>query len=189
LRAIVRLDPDIILVGEIRDSETADIATQSALTGHLVLSSVHANDTVGVLFRLIDLGVEPFLICSAVICIIAQRMVRRVCTNCARKVEAPLVEQTAYHRETGEERIEFDYGAGCKLCTYTGYLGRTGIFEIMTMSDEIKRLILTDASAAEIRAQAIEEGMVTLSKDGMLKAGAGITTPHEVLRNAYSIGD
>jgi general secretion pathway protein E len=189
LRAIVRLDPDIILVGEIRDGETADIATQSALTGHLVLSSVHANDTVGVLFRLIDLGVEPFLICSAVICIAAQRMVRRVCTHCARKVEVPLVEQAAYHREIGEERFEFDYGAGCKLCTYTGYLGRTGIFEILTMSDEIKRLIVTGATAADIRAQAIEEGMITLSKDGMLKAGAGITTPYEVLRNAYSVGD
>jgi general secretion pathway protein E len=189
LRAIVRLDPDVILVGEIRDSETADIATQSALTGHLVLSSVHANDTVGVLFRLIDLGVEPFLICSAVICIAAQRMVRRVCTGCARKVEAPLVEQKAYHRETGEERLEFDYGAGCKLCTHTGYLGRTGLFEILTMSDEIRRLIVTGATAADIRAQAIEEGMITLAKDGMLKAGAGMTTPYEVLRNAYSVGD
>jgi general secretion pathway protein E len=189
LRAIVRLDPDVILVGEIRDSETADIATQSALTGHLVLSSVHANDTVGVLFRLIDLGVEPFLICSAVICIAAQRMVRRVCTSCTRKVEAPLVEQKAYHRETGEERLEFDYGAGCKLCTHTGYHGRTGLFEILTMSDEIRRLIVTGATAADIRAQAIEEGMITLAKDGMLKAGAGMTTPYEVLRNAYSVGD
>ena len=189
LRAIVRLDPDIILVGEIRDSETADIATQSALTGHLVLSSVHANDTIGVLFRLIDLGVEPFLICSAVICIIAQRMVRRVCRNCAQKTEAALVEQTAYHRETGEECTEFSYGTGCKLCTYTGYQGRTGIFEILSLSDEIKRLIITRAPASEIRNQAIEEGMITLAKDGMLKAGAGITTPYEVLRNAYSIGD
>ena len=189
LRAIVRLDPDVILVGEIRDSETAEIATQSALTGHLVLSSVHANDTIGVLFRLIDLGVEPFLICSAVICIAAQRMVRRICPNCARKVEAPLVEQAAYNRETGEELTEFNSGAGCKICTYTGYLGRTGIFEILTISDEIKRLIVTGAPAAEIRAKAIEEGMITLAKDGMLKAGAGITTPYEVLRNAYSVGD
>ena len=186
LRAIVRLDPDIILVGEIRDNETADIATQSALTGHLVLSSVHANDTVGVLFRLIDLGVEPFLICSAVICIVAQRMVRRVCRNCAHKVTAPLVEQAAYHRETGEERSEFNYGAGCKACTYTGYLGRTGLFEILTISDTINHAIVTGASATEIRALAIKEGMITLARDGMLKAGAGITTPFEVLRNAYS---
>ncbi len=189
LRAIVRLDPDVILVGEIRDGETADIATQSALTGHLVLSSVHANDTVGVLFRLIDLGVEPFLICSAVICIVAQRMVRRVCPNCAKPTEVTLVEQAAYTRETGEERSEFSCGTGCKLCTYTGYMGRTVIFEILTVSDEIKRLILTGVPAAEIRNKAIEEGMITLAKDGMLKAGTGITTPYEVLRNAYSIGD
>jgi len=189
LRAIVRLDPDVILVGEIRDSETADIATQSALTGHLVLSSVHANDTVGVLFRLIDLGVEPFLICSAVICIVAQRMVRRICPHCAQKAAAPLVEQAAYQRETDEECTEFDYGVGCKSCTFTGYLGRTGIFEILSMSDKIKHAIVTGASATEIRALAIEEGMVTLAQDGMRKAKAGITTPYEVLRNAYSIGD
>jgi len=189
LRAIVRLDPDVILVGEIRDRETAEIATQSALTGHLVLSSVHANDTVGVLFRLIDLGVEPFLICSAVICIAAQRMVRRVCPHCARKTTAPPAERAAYLREVGEERAEFSYGSGCKSCTYTGYLGRTGIFEILTMSDTIKHAIVTGTSATEIRTLAIEEGMVTLARDGMLKARAGITTPYEVLRNAYSIGD
>jgi len=189
LRAIVRLDPDVILVGEIRDNETADIATQSALTGHLVLCSVHANDTVGVLFRLIDLGVEPFLICSAVICIVAQRMVRRVCPNCTHKVTAPMVEQAAYQREMGEERSEFDYGAGCKACTYTGYLGRTGLFEILTISDDIKRSIVTGASATDIRAQAIQEGMITLAKDGMIKASKGITTPFEVLRNAYTASD
>lgn len=188
LRAIVRLDPDVILVGEIRDRETAEIATQSALTGHLVLSSVHANDTVGVLFRLMDLGVEPFMICSAVNGIVAQRMVRRLCHQCAQKVAAPLVEQIAYHRETGEYRTEFYYGAGCKACTYTGYLGRTAIFEILLISDEIKRLLASGAPAADIREKAIAEGMVTLARDGMLKAKAGITTPNEVLRNAYSAG-
>lgn len=186
LRSIVRLDPDVILVGEIRDSETAQIAVQSALTGHLVLSSVHANDTVGVLFRLIDLGVEPFLICSALIGIVAQRMVRRVCPHCARNVSAPVVEQMAYRREMGEARSDFAYGAGCKACAYTGYLGRTGVFEIMPLSDEIKRLLLTGATAAEIKAQAIKEGMMTLSKDSMLKTKTGITTPYEVLRNVYS---
>jgi general secretion pathway protein E len=120
--------------------------------------------------------------------IVAQRMVRRVCTNCAQKTTAPLVEQIAYCRETGEERSEFDYGAGCKACTYTGYLGRTGIFEILSLSDEIKRLLVAGAPAAEIRDKAIEEGTITIAKDGMLKAGAGITTPYEVLRNAYSVG-
>ena len=188
MRSIVRLDPDVILVGEVRDSETAQIAIQSALTGHLVLSSVHANDTIGVLFRLIDLGVEPFLICSAIIGIVAQRMVRRVCPHCARNVTVPLVEQMAYRRETREERSEFPYGAGCKACSYTGYLGRTGIFEILPISDEIRRLLGGRASAADMRAQAIEEGVLPLAKDGMLKARAGITTPYEVLRNAYSVG-
>ena len=187
LRSIVRLDPDIILVGEVRDSETAETAIQSALTGHLVLSSVHANDTISVLFRLIDLGVEPFLMCSAVIGIVAQRMVRRICPHCAHKVTVPLAEQMAYQRETGEERSEFAYGAGCKACAYTGYLGRIGLFEILPMSDEIRRLLVTGAPAAEIRARAIEEGMITLAKDGMLKARAGMTTPFDVLRNVYSL--
>jgi general secretion pathway protein E len=188
LRSIVRLDPDVILVGEIRDGETAGIATQSALTGHLVLSSIHANDTIGALFRLIDLGVEPFLICSALVGVIAQRMVRRVCPHCARTITVPFVEQMAYYREMGEECSDFACGTGCKACTYTGYLGRTGIFEILPISDEIRRLLVAGVGAAEIRAKAIEEGMVTLAKDGMLKAKTGITTPYEVLRNAYSAG-
>jgi len=187
LRAIVRLDPDIILVGEIRDGETSEIAIQSALTGHLVLSSVHANDTISVLFRLIDLGVEPFLMCSAIIGIVAQRMVRRICPHCAHKVTVPLAEQMAYHRETGEERSEFTYGAGCRACAYTGYLGRIGIFEILSISDEIRRLLVTGAPAAEIRARGVEEGMVSLAKDGMAKARAGMTTPYDVLRNVYSL--
>ena len=187
LRSIIRLDPDVILVGEIRDSETAQIATQSALTGHLVLSSVHANDTISVLFRLIDLGVEPFLICSAVIGVVAQRMIRRVCPHCASEVTVPLAEQMFYQREMGEEHGKFSAGSGCKACSYTGYLGRTGVFEILSISDEIRRLFITGATAADIRAQAIEEGMVTLSRDGALKAKAGITTLYEVLRNAYSV--
>ncbi len=187
LRSILRLDPDVILVGEIRDNETADIAIQSALTGHLVLSSVHANDTTGVLFRLIDLGIERFLICSSVVCVVAQRMVRRVCPHCAKETVAPLVEQMAYAEVSGEERATFIYGAGCKACTYTGYLGRVGIFEIMVISDEIKRLLINDAPASEIKARAIKEGMATLAADGMLKARSGITTPYEILRNAYTM--
>ncbi len=187
LRSIVRLDPDVILVGEIRDSETAQIAVQSALTGHLVLSSVHANETVGVLFRLIDLGVEPFLISSALVGIVAQRMVRRVCPHCARKVTAPLVEQIAYEKEMGESRTEFMYGAGCKECVYSGYLGRTAIFEILTMTDELRRMIVAGAGNQDIHATALSQGLVTIAKDGMMKAKAGITTPYEVLRNAFSI--
>ncbi len=186
LRSILRLDPDIILVGEIRDAETARIAVQSALTGHLVLSSIHANDAIGVIFRLLDLGIEPFLVSSAVIGVVAQRMVRHICTDCSTTKEASLVEQLAYANEIGEKRTEFLYGTGCELCSYTGYRGRTGVFEILPISDKIRMQILDHASTAEIRHQAIEEGMVPLIKDGMLKVKAGITTASEVLRNTYS---
>lgn len=186
LRSILRLDPDIIMVGEIRDAETANIAVQAALTGHLMLSSVHASDASGVLSRLIDLRVEPFLIASAVIGVIGQRMVRRVCRDCGHPIEAPLVEQMAYEKETGEKRTEFIYGTGCKSCAYTGYTGRVGIFEILTMSDTIRTMVTERVHSSEIRAQAIKEGMITMMKDGMRKVKEGLTTPSEVLRNAYS---
>jgi general secretion pathway protein E len=186
LRSILRLDPDVIMVGEIRDSETANIAVQAALTGHLMLSSVHSSDSAGVLSRLIDLRVEPFLIASAVIGVIGQRMVRRVCPDCSHPIEAPLVEQMAYEREMGEKRTEFVYGTGCKACAYTGYTGRVGIFEIMSMSDTIRTMVTQRVSSSEIRAQSIKEGMVTMMKDGMCKVKEGLTTPSEVLRNAYS---
>jgi len=186
LRSILRLDPDVILVGEIRDAETANIAIQSALTGHLVLSSIHANDAVNVVFRLLDLGVEPFLVSSAVIGVVAQRMVRRVCSHCSCPAKASAAEQAAYRQEVGEERDEFLCGAGCRTCADTGYLGRVGIFEVLSMSDEIRGMLLSSGTATQIRTQAIKEGMVTLMKDGMLKVKAGITTPSEVLRNAYS---
>jgi len=187
LRSIVRLDPDVILVGEIRDAETANIAIQSALTGHLVLSSIHANDAVGVVLRLLDLGVEPFLVSSALIGVVAQRMVRKVCSDCARQFSVPLIEQMTYSKEIGEERSEFLYGSGCKSCAHTGYHGRTGIFEILHMSDKIRTMVLSGTTVAQLRTQAIKEGMTPLMKDGMLKVKADITTPSEVLRNAYSI--
>jgi len=183
----LRLDPDVILVGEIRDADTARIAVQAALTGHLVLASIHANDAIGVIFRLLDLGIEPFLASSAVIGVVAQRMVRRICPDCSANKEAPLMEQLAYANEIGEKRAEFLYGAGCELCSYTGYRERTGIFEVLPLSDEIRMQILNHASTSEIRQQAMEEGMVPLIKDGMLKVKDSITTPSEVLRNAYFI--
>jgi len=186
LRSILRLDPDVIMVGEIRDAETANIAVQAALTGHLMLSSVHSSDASGVLSRLLDLKIEPFLIASAVIGVVAQRMVRRVCPDCSHPIEAPLVEQLAYEKEIGEKQTEFIYGTGCKSCAYTGYLGRIGIFEILAMSDDIRSMITSRASSSEIRAQALKEGMVTMMNDGMRKVKEGITTPSEVLRNAYS---
>ncbi len=187
LRSILRLDPDTILVGEIRDAETANIAIQSALTGHLVLSSIHANDAIGVVSRLLDLGVEPFLVSAALIGVVAQRMVRRICPNCARLVEVPLVEQMTYSKEVGEERSEFLYGSGCKSCANTGYRGRIGIFEILSLSDELRGMLLKGANANELKAQAMREGMVTLLRDGMFKVKEGITTPTEVLQNAYSV--
>jgi general secretion pathway protein E len=187
LRSILRLDPDVILVGEIRDAETANIAVQAALTGHLMLSSIHANDTIGVLFRLIDLGVEPFLISSSVIGILAQRMVRKICPDCQHTIEVPVSEQMIFEKEIGEKRSKFTYGAGCKTCAYTGYLGRTGIFEIMSMSDNLRRMLINGVSSADLRAQAMKEHMVTMMKDGMQKAKSGITTPAEVLRTTYSV--
>jgi general secretion pathway protein E len=186
LRSILRLDPNIVLVGEIRDGETANIATQAALTGHLILSSVHANDSASTIARLVDLKVEPFLIATCLIGVAAQRMVRRVCPDCGRLMEAPLVEQLAYEKATGEKKTEFRYGVGCEACSYTGYLGRTGIFEIMQVTDNIRKLIVTGANSSEIRKQAFEDGMVSLMKDGMLKVQAGITSPAEVLRSAFA---
>ncbi|MFC1865436.1 GspE/PulE family protein [Chloroflexota bacterium] len=186
LRSILRLDPDVILVGEIRDAETANIAVQAALTGHLMLSSIHANDSVGVLFRLIDLGVEPYLIASSVIGIVAQRMVRRICPDCMQEIEAPLVEQLAYENVIGENRKMFIYGAGCSTCAYTGYLGRVGIFELLDMSDDIRRMIINVQSASDIKQQAVKEGMITMIHDGMSKVKEGVTTPFEVLRSAYT---
>jgi len=186
LRSILRLDPNVIMVGEIRDAETAGIAVQAAMTGHLVLSSVHANDAPSVLPRLLDLGVEPFLVATAIVGVLAQRMVRRVCPHCARPVVVPPDERLAYEQETAEERTEFFYGSGCKSCSYTGYLGRTVIFEIMTMTDRIRKLLINRASGNQIRAQALKDGMISMMNDGMRKVKAGITTPSEVLRSAYA---
>jgi len=188
LRACMRLDPDVILIGEIRDAETAQIGIQASLTGHLVLSSVHANDTVSVIFRMIDLGVEPFLLASAVVGIVAQRMVRRICPYCSRPTPVSPDEQLAYEEEMDEKRSEFLTGAGCNFCANTGYLGRTGIYEVMIMSEEIRRMLLSGAGTDEIRAQAQKEGTVSLWHDGMLKVKEGITTPYEVIRNVFSIG-
>jgi general secretion pathway protein E len=187
LRALMRLDPNVILVGEIRDRETAQIAVQAALTGHLVLSSIHANDAVGVLFRLLDLGIEPFLISSALIGVVAQRMVRRVCSQCRRPKPASEEERLIYEREMKEKRSEFFYGKGCDICARTGYHGRCGVFELMVMSEELRRLLITNAAAGTIREEAIKEGMVPMWRDGMLKVKQGITTPYELLRNVYSL--
>jgi general secretion pathway protein E len=137
---------------------------------------------------MIDLGVEPFLLISAVVGIVAQRMVRRVCPYCSRPTTVNPDEQLAYEQEMNEKRSEFLIGAGCNFCANTGYLGRTGIFEVMLMSESIRRMILSGASSDEIRAEAKKEGMVLLWHDGMLKVKDGITSPYEVIRNVFSLG-
>ncbi|MFN3973821.1 MAG: GspE/PulE family protein [Dehalococcoidia bacterium] len=182
LRSILRLDPNVIMVGEIRDQETAVIATQAALTGHLVLTSLHANDSVSALLRLRDLGVAPYLIASAVAGIAAQRMVRVVCNGCKTLIPRPLAEQQAYAAEVGEKRREFFYGSGCNLCAHTGYRGRTGVFEVLVMSDGLRQRFLADEPRSSLWEQALQEGMVPLRREGMLKVKQGITTPYEVMR-------
>ena len=188
LRAIVRHDPDVILVGEIRDKDTAAMAVQAALTGHLVFSSVHANDAVGVLFRLLDLGVEPYLLASTLVGIVAQRMVRRICSHCRAPCQLPVEEQIVYDDEMKEQSTTFYSGVGCNLCAKTGYGGRTGIFELLIMTEEIRRILLSSASAGAIRTQALSEGMTTMKHDGMLKVKEGITSVSEVMRSVFSIG-
>jgi general secretion pathway protein E len=188
LRAIMRQDPDVILVGEIRDKDTAVTAVQAALTGHLVLSSIHANDAVSVLFRLIDLGVEPYLVSSTLVGIVAQRMIRRICIHCRAPYQPSIEEQITYEEEMNQPPATFYTGTGCNLCANTGYLGRTGLFELLVMSEELRRMLLSNAAAGDIRAKAIREGMVTLKRDGMLKVKEGITSVSEVLRNVFSIG-
>jgi len=185
VRVIYRLDPDVILVGEVRDAETAKAVAQAALSGALVLSSVHTNNATGALFRLIDLGVEPFLVSSAVTGVINQRLVRRVCPHCSSLREVPEEERLAYEEEMGETRSQFYYGAGCKFCVHTGYLGRTGVFEVLVVSSEIKRMLMGGASGKEIKDQAVKEGMTTLQHAGMQKVKEGLTTPREVLRNVF----
>jgi general secretion pathway protein E len=188
LRALMRQSPDVIMVGEIRDKDTATMAVQAALTGHLVLSSIHANDAVGVLFRLVDLGVEPYLIALTVTGVVAQRMVRRLCPHCRAPSQPSVDEQIVYDEEMKQEPATFYSAAGCNLCANTGYRGRTGLFELLTMSEETRRMLLNNVSASDIRAQALSEGMVTMKRDGMLKVKEGITSVSEVMRNVFSIG-
>ena len=186
LRSILRLDPDVILVGEMRDQETAAIATQAALTGHLVLTTLHANDTVSGLIRLRDLGLPAYLIASSVAGIIAQRMVRRVCNTCRTLVTLPVKAQEAYAAELGETRERFFQGTGCNACT-DGYSGRTGVFEILNMTDKLRQLFLEDAPRFQLQEQALGEGMNLLRRDGMLKVKAGSTTVLEVERALFTL--
>ena len=187
LRSILRLDPDVILVGEIRDQETAIIAIQAALTGHLVLTTLHANDSISALIRLKDLGVPAYLVTTSVAGIVAQRMVRRVCTVCQTMTTRPIEEHQAYQAETGESMDRFVYGAGCNVCAQTGYRGRTGVFELLTMSDELRQMFLADAARHEMSEQTIRDGMIPLRLDAMRKVKQGVTTQYEVMRVLFTL--
>jgi len=180
LRHIVRQDPDIIMVGEIRDIETADIAIHAALTGHLVFSTLHTNDAPGAITRLLDMGIEGFLVASSVIGVLAQRLVRLICPACKELFTPPreLIEKISLL----ENDIVAYHGIGCEECRYTGYRGRTGIFELMIINEEMRQLILEKASADIIRQKAILQGMQVLRIDGLQKIKQGITTIEEVLR-------
>ena len=184
LRHVLRQDPDVIMVGEVRDIETARMAIQSSLTGHLVFSTLHTNDSAGAVSRLLDLGVEPYLVSSSLIAIIAQRLVRKVCPECKEPIEPSSHEL----RELGLGDAEIDkggkffVGAGCDKCFQTGYRGRTGIYEIMLINEEVQNLIYTRESAGKIKRHALNSGLQTLRMDGARKVLAGVTTISEVLR-------
>jgi general secretion pathway protein E len=182
LRSIVRQDPDVILIGEIRDTETAEIAIQSALTGHLVFSTLHTNDAASAITRLIDMGVEPFLLSSSINAILAQRLVRIICPHC-KEAYTPEKEALLKLGIKPDEPTQLAYrGKGCAKCHHTGYKGRCGIFELLLMDREMKHMILTTANADEIKEQAIKNGMITLRQDGAMKVLQGITTIEEVFR-------
>src|SRR5690349_21593671 len=184
LRSIVRQDPDVIMIGEIRDLETAQIAVQSALTGHLVLSTVHTNDAPSTVNRLLDMGVEDYLLTSTVIGIQAQRLVRTLCPECNKPYTAlpELVAELGLSKFAGGGDITLYHAKGCKQCANTGYVGRISIIEMMPMTDGMRTLVMRHANANELRAQAIKDGMVTMYEDGMRKALRGVTTFEEVLR-------
>ncbi|HKS80206.1 MAG TPA: type IV-A pilus assembly ATPase PilB [Candidatus Acidoferrales bacterium] len=183
LRAFLRQDPNIILVGEIRDFETAEIAVKAALTGHLVLSTLHTNDAPSTISRLMNMGIEPFLVATSVNLICAQRLVRRICANCKEPMQIqPQALIDAGYSPDDANKVIIQHGRGCSICNNTGYKGRVGLYEVMEIHDELRELILVGASALELKKKALENGMITLRRSGLLKAAAGLTTMEEVLR-------
>ncbi len=185
LRSFLRQDPNIVLVGEIRDFETAEIAIKASLTGHLVLSTLHTNDAPSTINRLMNMGIEPFLVATSVNLIAAQRLIRRICPNCKEEEDAPLQALlNVGFSEAEAPEIQLYRGRGCDNCNQRGYKGRLGIFEVMTMSEDIRELILSGATAIELRRKAIEEGMVSLRQSGLQKIRDGVTTIEEVVRES-----
>jgi type IV pilus assembly protein PilB len=183
LKAFLRQDPNIIMIGEIRDLETGGIAIKAALTGHLVLSTLHTNDAPSTITRMIDMGIEAFNVASAVNLVVAQRLVRRICKDCKAEHKYTDVELNALGTNLDTLRsIKFMRGTGCDTCSGTGYKGRAGLYEVMALSPELRRMILRSASVADIQAQAVVDGMLTLRMDGMKKIERGVTTLEEVVK-------
>jgi type IV pilus assembly protein PilB len=185
LRSILRQDPDIVLVGEIRDAETAEIAFRAALTGHLVLSTLHANDAPNTITRLIDMGVEPFLIASSVTGIIAQRLTRVICSKCKKPYEASVDELAVLGMEPSETPVTLYRGEGCNHCDNTGYSGRVACFEVLTVNDVIRQLILSKPSVEAVKKAATEAGMTTLRQNALEKVLGGVTTVDEIRKRVY----
>jgi type IV pilus assembly protein PilB len=186
LKSILRQDPDVILVGEIRDVETARIAVQSALTGHFVLSSLHATDSAAALHRFLDMGIESFLIASSVVAVVSQRLVRRICPSCKAPYD-PKDEELAFYEEArGLDKVEFWQGVGCNFCAGTGYRDRIGVYELMRITPEIKRLIVGWATQEELQRMAISQGMRTLRDEALQLVANDTTTIAEVVRSIYA---
>jgi type IV pilus assembly protein PilB len=186
LRSILRQDPDAILVGEIRDIETARIAVQAALTGHFVMSSLHATDATSALHRFMDMGIEPFLVASSLLGVVGQRLVRKICPECVEPYTPTTDELAFYIKSRGRpEKDKFMHGAGCSFCGYTGYYERIGIYEVLPVTDAMKELIVVNASLADLRGTAAAEGMRTLRREGIALVERDQTTIAEVLRTVY----
>ena len=182
LRSILRHDPDVIMVGEVRDYETAEVAIRASLTGHLVLSTLHTNDAAGAVTRLVDMGVEPFLVSSSLECLIAQRLVRLICPDCKTPVKIPESAFKDFNLPGKEKETRVYNGKGCPACKFSGYRGRTGIYEIIPMNETIREMVIQKASSQQIKKKAVEMGMRTLRQDGWLKIAGGLTTIEEVMR-------
>ena len=185
LKSILRQDPDVILVGEIRDEETARIAVQSALTGHMVMSSLHSTDATSALFRLIDMGIEPFLMASSLVGVVGQRLVRKICPSCAAVYDPAPEEQELYLLLGGTPKDRFVHGTGCNYCSHTGYRERVGVYEVLAVSNEIRQLIVSGAAPQDMRDLAVEQGMRTMSNEATALVANDVTTIDEVMHNVY----
>ena len=187
LRSILRQDPDVILVGEIRDVETTRVAVQSALTGHFVVSSLHATDSVSALHRFLDMGIESFLIASSVLAVVGQRLLRRVCPSCKAPYQPSDEELVFYEESGGPPKTEFFQGTGCNFCTHTGYKDRIGIYELLIMTPELRRLVVGWATQEELRNMAVKQGMRTLRQEAINLVNQDITSISEVIRSVYTL--